>query len=410
MSFFNGLRPTAGILIATAIVLSIAMGLRQSLGLFMQPAVQELAITVADFTLAIAVQNLVWGFLQPIAGAWATRVGFRSVLVTGAVLYTLGLVFVATATGTFGIMLGAGVLIGAAMACSASAIAMAVTARSVPASIRSTALGMVSAFGSLGTVITAPIGQALVSEWGWRVGVAGFAVMALIVIPAAWIAGRVDRLPEPPRRVLAEDATARDALRMAMGHWPFVVMGSAWFICGLQLIFLTTHLPSYLEICGQDPMLGAQALAVIGAFNVIGSLFFGWAGGRWSKPALLGGIYVARSVVLAWYFATPPTPESTLLFAAVMGLLWLGVGPLVAGMIVDMFGMRWQAMIQGLAFTSHQLGSFVGAFGGGLIYDMLGSYDLAWKLGVGMGLIAGTIQLLAALPHWPGARPLNASG
>jgi predicted MFS family arabinose efflux permease len=170
----------------------------------------------------------------------------------------------------------------------------------------------------------------------------------------------------------------------------------------MQLLFITTHLPSYLTICGMDPMLGAQALGVIALFNVAGSLFFGWAGGHWSKLALLGGIYLTRSIVLGWYFMAQPTPGTTLVFAALMGFLWLGVGPLVAGSVAEMFGLRWQAMIQGLAFMSHQVGSFVGAFGGGLLFDSLGSYDLAWRLGVGLGLTAGIVQIAFAL-----ARPIE---
>jgi predicted MFS family arabinose efflux permease len=160
------------------------------------------------------------------------------------------------------------------------------------------------------------------------------------------------------------------------------------------------HLPSYLAICGLDPMLSAEALGVIGIFNVLGSVFFGWAGGRWPKLVLLGGIYATRSIVLAAYFIGAPTPATTLVFAAAMGFLWLGVGPLVAGSVVEMFGLRWQAMIQGLAFMSHQLGSFLGAFGGGLLFDARGSYDVAWRLGVGMGLTAGVVQIVAAV-LWP---------
>jgi predicted MFS family arabinose efflux permease len=174
-------------------------------------------------------------------------------------------------------------------------------------------------------------------------------------------------------------------------------MTAAYFVCGMQLIFITTHLPTYLAICGMDPMLSAEALGVIGAFNVLGSLFFGWAGGQWSKQALLGTIYLSRSLALGCYFILPPTPGATLIFAAAMGFLWLGVGPLVAGSVAEMFGLRWQAMIQGIAFTSHQLGSFLGAFGGGLLFDTFGSYDLAWRFAVSMGLTAGLIQVLFAL-------------
>ena len=191
--------------------------------------------------------------------------------------------------------------------------------------------------------------------------------------------------------------SARQALLGSLRHVPFVVMTMAYFVCGLQLIFITTHLPAYLAICNMDPMLSAEALGVIGGFNVLGSLFFGWAGGRLSKRALLGAIYTTRSLGLAFYFAVPPRPSSTLIFAAVMGFLWLGVGPLIAGSVAEMFGLRWQAMIQGVAFVSHQLGSFLGAFGGGLLFDTLGSYDLAWRLIVAMGLTAGVVQLLSGL-------------
>jgi len=395
------------ILAGVAVMLSLALGLRQSLGLFMPPSVRELGIAVSEFTLAIAVQNLVWGLGQPIAGAYAQRLGFRPVLVTGGALYVAGLLVFARADGAVAVMIGAGVLVGLALACTASAMGMAVAARSVPVAMRSTILGIVSAAGSLGAPLAAPFGQMLTDAFDWRVGALGFAVLALFMLPAAWVAGRVDAIPV--QKVAGEAGSARDAFRLAMRHGPFLVMGGAYFICGLQLVFLTTHLPSYLTLCGMDPMLGAQALAVIGGFNVLGSLFFGWAGGRWSKTALLGGLYLTRSVVLAWYFATPPTPESTLIFAAVMGFLWLGVAPLIAGAVVEMFGLRWQAMIQGIAFTSHQIGSFLGAYGGGLLFDAMGSYDLAWKLGVGMGIVAGTAQLIGALPRWPGA-PRTAPG
>ncbi|WP_043361610.1 MFS transporter [Belnapia sp. F-4-1] len=407
MADLRGLRPVAPILIGASVMLSLAMGLRQSLGLFMQPAVQDIGIAVSQFTLAVAVQNLAWGFLQPFAGAIAGRYGFRPVLMVGVLAYLAGLALLGVAHSAIEVTLGAGVLIGLALACTASGMALSVASRPVSPALRSTVLGIVSAAGSLGALIAAPIGQILSAGYGWRIGVAGFFLLGLAMLPAAWAAGRVDAVKLPPAR---DDATtAGAAFGLAMRHGPFLVMSGAYFICGLQLVFLTTHLPSYLQICGMDPMLAAEALAAIGGFNVLGSLFFGWAGGRWSKPALLGGIYLMRSLVLAWYFAVPPTPGSTLVFASLMGFLWLGVAPLVGGMTAEMFGLRWQAMVQGLAFTSHQVGSFLGAFGGGLIFDRLGSYDLAWKLGVGMGLVAGTIQMLAALPRRPGAaRPAAA--
>jgi len=406
MPLLQVLRPTLPILIGASLMLTLSMGLRQSLGIFMQPLTRDIGISVSDFTLAIAVQNLAWGFLQPLAGALTVRFGFRAIMVTGAVFYIAGLALMATAHGLVSIMVGGGLLIGVSLACTAAAIAMSVAARAVPETVRSTVLGIVSGAGSLGALLSAPIGQMLNANSGWRMGLAGFVVLAIGMIPAAWFAGRVDAIPLPrPSRDDISDNSAGAAVKLAFGDASFVVMTCAYFVCGMQLVFLTTHLPSYLEICGMDPMLSAQTLGVIGGFNVLGSIFFGWAGQRWNKLALLGGIYIFRSIALAWYFMLPPTPLSTLVFGAIMGFLWLGVGPLVAGAVAELFGLKWQAMIQGLAFMSHQLGSFLGAFGGGLLYDSLGSYTLAWRIGVALGLAGGIIQVAFALVR-PSAPPM----
>lgn len=390
MSTLRALRPALPILIGASVMLSLAMGLRQSLGIFMPPLTRDTGISVSDFTLAIAVQNLAWGLLQPLAGAWAVRLGMRRLMVGGAALYTLGLVLLATASGLAGVVLGAGITIGAALACTGSALALAAASRPVPVAVRSTVLGIVSAAGSIGAMIAAPIGQVLAQDHGWRIGVWGFVVLALFMLPAAWTAGRVDALPVP--RHAGEGDSAGAALRVALRNPLFVVMGLTYFVCGMQLVFLTTHLPSYLDLCGMDPMLSAQALGMIGAFNVLGSLFFGWAGSRWNKLVLLGFIYTTRSLVLAWYFMSTATPAGTLVFAGIMGFLWLGVAPLVSGWIADTFGLRWQAMLGGVAFFCHQIGSFVGALGGGLIFDMAGSYTLAWQIGVALGLAGGIVQ------------------
>lgn len=366
MPLLQILRPTLPILIGASIMLTLSMGLRQSLGIFMQPLTHDIHLSISDFTLALAVQNLAWGFLQPLAGAMTTRYGFRPIMIAGSFMYIAGLVLMATANGLVAIMIGAGVLIGTSLACTAAAIAMSVAARAVPATVRSTVLGIVSGAGSLGALLSAPIGQMLNEGFGWRIGLAGFVVMSVLMIPAAWYAGRVDAVPLPkPATDEIVDATALIAAKTAFGNASFVVMTCAYLVCGMQLVFLTTHLPSYLAICGLDPMLSAQTLGMIGGFNVLGSLFFGWAGQRWNKLALLGGIYIFRSLALAWYFMLPATPASTLLFGAIMGFLWMGVGPLVAGAVAEMFGLRWQAMIQGLAFMSHQIGSFLGAYGEG---------------------------------------------
>lgn len=409
MALLQVLRPSLPILIGASLMLSLSMGLRQSLGIFMQPLTRDVGISISDFTFAIAIQNLAWGFLQPFTGALAVRFGFRPVMMIGALAYIVGLVLMTTAQGFLGIMLGAGLLIGLSLACTTNAMAMSAATRVVPVAVRSTVLGIVSAAGSLGALFAAPIGQYLNEGHGWRIGLVAFVVLALALVPAAWFAGKVDRVASPkPTGPDIGDSSAWIAAKAALADPSFVVMAGAYFVCGMQLVFLTTHLPSYLALCGMDPMLSAKALGVIGGFNVLGSLFFGWAGGRWNKQVLLGGIYVARSLALGWYFTALPTPESTLVFAAIMGFLWLGVAPLVAGSVAEMFGLKWQAMIQGLAFMSHQLGSFLGAYGGGLIYDALGSYTMAWTIGVSVGLAAGLVQIAFALIR-PAGPPLVAA-
>jgi predicted MFS family arabinose efflux permease len=396
MSDLRALRPVLPILIGASLMLTMSLGLRQSLGVLMPALTKDVGISVSQFTLAIAAQNLVWGLLQPFAGALAVRVGYRPVMLAGALLYVLGMLLLATAQGMLGVTLGAGLAVGMSMACTGSAIAMAVTSRSVSLAVRSSVLGLVSAAGSLGALMAAPIGQVLSQEYGWRVGVGGFMVLSMVIIPAAWYAGRVDALPIAPSPG-GEETRAMVAAVQALKHAPFVVMTLAYFVCGMQLVFLTTHLPSYLDNCGLDPMLSAQALGVIGGFNILGSLFFGWAGGRWNKLVLLGAIYTLRSLGLAWFFLSTATPANTLVFAAIMGFLWLGVAPLMAGYIAETFGLRWLAMLSGIAFMSHQVGSFVGALGGGLAYDMLGSYNLAIQIGVSVGLVAGVVQIAFAV-------------
>jgi predicted MFS family arabinose efflux permease len=382
-------------------MLSLGMGIRQVFGVFLQPVARDLALTVTDLTLALSVQNLAWGLSQPFAGALAGQFGFRPILLSGALLYAAGLGAMAAAGSLFEIMLGAGVLVGLALACTASAMAQSVAARAASARNRSLILGLITGAGSLGALLAAPLGQATTVSFGWRTGILAILALALLMIPAAWFAGRVDQIPLPRAEAgRTGDVGAAAAVRVALSSPAFLLMTSCYFVCGMQLVFLTTHLPSYLALCGMDPMLSAEALSMIAVANLFGSLFFGRAGGHWPKLVLLGSIYVTRSLVIGWYFLAPPTPTSTLVFAAAAGFLWLGVGPLVAGTVGEMFGLRWQSMIQGLAFMSHQLGSFLGAFGGGLAFDLVGSYDLAWRIGVGLGLAAGVIQIGAALA-WP---------
>jgi predicted MFS family arabinose efflux permease len=268
---------------------------------------------------------------------------------------------------------------------------MAITSRTVSAARRSFAMGAVSSAGSLGLMFTSPLAQGLIVSEGWQIAMLAFFAIAVVMVPAAFMAGGADRIEVP--RAAGPDQSVLQAVREATSHSGYIVMAIAFFVCGLQLVFLTTHLPTYLDLCGIDPSVTAAALALIGLFNAIGSLVFGWLGGLYSKHLLLGGIYVTRSLLITAYFLTTPTPTTTLLFAAAMGSLWLGVVPLLNGLVIHLFGLRYVATLAGVAFLSHQLGSFVGAYGGGLIYTTLGSYEWAWKGAVIIGLIAGLAQM-----------------
>jgi len=388
---------TMSILVGASVMLSLSMGMRQSYGVFMTPMTTDLGISVADFTLALAIQNLAWGFTQPVVGAYADRFGCRPVTVAGTLLFALGIFVTLFATGTTVLIIGTGLMMGLALSCCAASLAMTASARAVPAAKRSMVLGIVSAAGSLGTVLAAPLAQKLISIGGWQTALVGFLVLCAVMLPAAWSCGGIDRLP---RREFHGSGSSEAALTLrgvldeAYRHRGYVTMALAFFVCGLQLVFLTTHLPTFLANCGMDPMLSAQALATIGAFNVAGCYVLGWLGGRYPKHVLLGIVYVLRSLAITAYFLLPISTASTLIFAAIMGTLWLGVAPLINGLVAQIFGLRYMATLTGIAFFSHQVGSFLGAWGGGVLYTLLGSYDLAWQLGVAIGLIAGVAQAL----------------
>jgi len=388
------------ILGGAAVMLSLAMGMRQSMGLLQPHVVRDLAITAADYSLAIAIQNMVWGVTQPFTGAVVDRYGARPVALFGVLVYLAGLIITSQATSAWMITLGIGVCVGLALSCTASNLAMNVTARAVTPAQRSVAMGAVSAAGSLGLVLASPLAQAMIQRGGWTLALTAFCALAVVMIPAAFMAGGADQV-EAERDDNRQ--TLSDALREAFGHSGYVTLAVAFFVCGLQLVFLTTHLPSYLDLCGIDPSVTASALALIGLFNVFGSYLCGWLGGRYPRHLLLGGVYILRSAIITVYFLLPPTPLSTLVFAAAMGTLWLGVVPLVNGLVVQLFGLKFMATLTGVAFFSHQLGSFLGAWGGGVIFQAIGSYDRAWQAAVVIGLLAGAFQLSIPGPR-PGGR------
>ncbi len=389
----NGLPRAMPILIGASVTMSLAMGMRQCLGLFMPPITQGLGLTASDFTFAIALQNIAWGVCQAPIGAIADKWGVRPAMVGGALLYVASMLFMTFASGMVTLTISS-ILLGIAIACTSSSLAMTATARAVTPERRSVVLGIVGAFSSVGTLVLAPGLQIFLASWDWRMGAAVFAVLALAMVPMAFMAGAVDRMPQSGEK----RATFGEVIGLAVGNRRFVVMCCTYFVCGLNLIFINTHLPNYLALCGQDPMLGASALAIIGGVNIVGSWMAGWLGSKYPKYILLGLTFLGRSAVIGTYFMFPPTATTTLIFAAAMGMLWLGVIPLVSGYVAELFGTRYMATLLGLSFVIHQAGSVIGAWGGGMIFDAFGSYDLAWRFGVAAGATAGVVIIVFGGP------------
>ena len=324
------------------------------------------------------------------------KFGCRMMTVFGSLLYAAGLGVTMIAEGPVALWIGLGFMVGLALACTALSLALSASARAVSAVKRSITLGTISAAGSIGTFIAAPLAQGLIVSDGWLMAMVGFLGLCVVMIPAAFFVGAGDKTAmQMARTSTASDAhlSLKEVLAEAWQHKGYVTMAVAYFVCGLQLIFIAAHLPTYLELCGQSPTLSAQALGVIGGFNAIGCYILGWMGSKYPKHVLLGSVYILRSAFIVVYFLLPATPTTTLIFAAVMGLLWLGVAPLVAGLVGQIFGLRYMATLTGLAFFCHQTGSFFGAWGAGLIFDALGNYDLAWQIAVAIGVTAGIAQI-----------------
>lgn len=383
------------ILIGTAMLLWLGMGMRQTFGLFLAPITNGLGVTAGEYTLALAIQNIVWGFSQALVGAAADRFGLRIIMVAGAALYAVGLGVMAAAQSAFALYISGG-LIGMALSCVTTSLAMTAVARAVSPARRSMTVGIVSAIGCLGTLVIPLATQGLLTREPWQIGALFLVLLALAMLPAAYWSGGADKIPGQGR---AKAASTREVLGQAMRNRPYVVMSGAYFVCGLVTVFLSTHLPAYLHLCGQDPMLSAEALAMIGVMSAVGALATGWLGARYPRHILLGLLYILRSVIFAAYFMMPPTPTSTLLFAAAIGLLWWpGLAPLITGVVTENFGTRYLATLLGISFVVHQVGASLGTWGGGFIFDLFGSYDRAWQIGALVGFAAGVVQIAAGGP------------
>ncbi len=379
------------VIVAGAVVVALAMGVRQSFGLFLSPVSLDLELTRGSFGLAIAVQNLVWGMLQPFAGMVADRYGSRQVLVAGALLYGGGLLVMANATADGGMHLGLGVLVGLGLSGTTFAVVLGAVGRAVPARRRSVALGLVSTGGSFGMFALIPGTQHLLGELGWTVTLQ---ILAVCFLAVPLLARLLDTPPGAPGDVESEAGSLSWSLHQARSHSGFWLLNLGFLVCGFHVTFVATHFPSYLTDQGVTASVAAHALALIGFFNIAGTYACGVLGARYRKKYLLCALYGGRAAVMALFLWLPLSSSSALVFAAMIGILWLGTVPLTSALVAQIFGVRYLSTLFGIVFLSHQVGSFLGAWWGGYMFDITGSYEAVWTMSVGLGILAMVL-------HWP---------
>ncbi len=382
-------RPLSSVLTYAALIVCVAMGIRHSFGLFLGPMSVDHGWSREVFSFAIALQNLMWGAAQPFAGLLADRYGAKRVLWAGSLLYALGLIGMAwSATGT-GFAASAGLLIGIAQSGVTYSVVFSAMGQFVPVAKRSWAMGLVAAAGSFGQFLMVPVAAGLIGGLGWFLTLLVFAAGATLIMPlgAALTAGIA------PAAAATGGQNARQALAEASADRGFMLLTLGYFVCGFQVVFIGVHLPTYLLDKGLPANVGVTALALIGLFNVFGTYTAGFLGGRLPKRYLLAAIYFTRSIVISMFLLLPLSPLTVYAFAAAMGFLWLSTVPLTNAVIAQIFGVRFLGMLSGFIFFSHQIGSFLGVWLGGRLFDRNGSYDTVWGICIALGVVAAMLNL-----------------
>ena len=376
------------ILVLSSVVLTLSLGVRHGFGLFLAPMSAEFGWGREVFAFAIALQNLIWGLAQPITGALADRYGAGRTVLVGGLFYVVGLVLMGMAETPLGLSLSAGVLIGLGLSGTSFSVLLAAVGRAATPEKRSMAMGIAAAAGSFGQFIMLP-GTLGLMEWlGWSAALLALGALVALIVPL----GAALREAPAPRQ--AHQQTLGEALSEAARHPGFWLLSVGFFVCGFQVVFVGVHLPAYLVDQGLGVHVGTTVLALVGLFNIAGTYGAGWLGGRMSKPKLLVALYLLRGVVITAFFYLPLSEMSAYLFGMAMGLLWLSTVPLTNGTVATLFGVRNLSMLGGIAFLFHQLGSFMGGWLGGYLYDLTGSYSLVWEISI-------LLSLMAALLNWP---------
>jgi predicted MFS family arabinose efflux permease len=377
------------VLLCGAAIVTISMGIRHGFGLWLAPMTMDRGWTRETFAFALAVQNLAWGLAGPFAGMLADRFGAFRVLLVGGVLYALGLVLMALSTSGLAFTGSAGLLLGMAQAGTTYAVIYGVIGRNVAPEKRSWAMGVAAAAGSFGQFLMVPVENGLIGAFGWQNALLILGCVSLAILPLAF--GLKE--PQAAREQAGPPQSIGNALREAFTYPSFQLLMAGYFVCGFQVVFIGVHLPSYLKDQGLGPQVGTYALALIGLFNVFGTYAAGALGQRLAKRHILATIYGARAVAIVAFLLLPLTPASVYVFSAVMGLLWLSTVPPTNAVVAQIFGVRYLSMLGGFVFLAHQIGSFLGVWLGGKLYDTTGSYDVVWWIAVVLGVFAALINL-----------------
>lgn len=380
--------PLLVLVVAGCLVAAVTNGIRTSFGLLTLPMSGDLGLTREAWGMALAIQNLAWGFAQPFAGGLADRYGTAKVIVGGLLIYAIGLALMVVSPDGSMLNLSAGVLVGVGIAASSFSIVMTAFGRSVPQEKRPLIFGVATAASSFGQFAFAPIGQGFIQNFGWQSTLIYAAALLLLIVPLTYaLRGRKEHATGQA------DLKFMEALARAWGFGSYRLLVIGFFVCGFHIAFINVHLPAYLVQCGLTPEAGGWSIAVIGVFNIAGSLLAGYLGGKLPKQLLLASIYLSRAVAIALFMMFPVTIETAMLFSAAIGLLWLSTVPLTAGLVTLFFGARYMGMLYGVAFLSHQFGSFLGVWLGGYAFDTTGSYSIVWYLGIILGLGSAAIHL-----------------
>lgn len=387
-------KPLIYMLIGSAIILALSLGVRHAFGLYLVPMSDEFGWGHNVFSLAIAMQNLIWGAVQPITGAFADKYGSKIVVAVGGALYALGLLLMAVSSTGLLLNLSAGLILGLALSATSFPVLLSAVGRAAHPDKRSLAMGIASAAGSFGQFIMLPSTLLLLQKFGWSSALVVSAILIALIIPLAWMLKAPMYVAPNAAPTHEASLTFKQILQLAWEHKPFWFLALGFFVCGFQVVFIGIHLPGYLIDHGFNATTGTIFLALVGLFNIVGTYTAGWLGGKYSKPKLLMGLYGLRGIAIIAFLLLPLSTWTIYAFGVIMGLLWLSTVPLTNGIVANMFGVKYLSMLSGIVFFTHQVGSFFGGWLGGVNHDITGNYNAIWIFSIVLSIFGVLVHFM----------------